>query len=71
MTLAPLESSYRSLMKPLLEYIDRVDAERPDDFVTIVLTEFVPAGDTTARIRITPRWSFHSIPHAAMHLLPE
>ena len=38
-----LDSPYRSLMEPLLEYIEQVDAERPDDFVTIVLPEFVPA----------------------------
>jgi amino acid transporter len=38
-----LESPYRSLMEPLLEYIDQVDASQPDDFVTIVLPEFVPA----------------------------
>jgi hypothetical protein len=30
-------------MEPLLEYIDQVDAAEPDDFVTIVLPEFVPA----------------------------
>ena len=41
--LVVLESPYRSLMEPLLEYIDEVDAARPDDFVTIVLPEFVPA----------------------------
>jgi amino acid transporter len=41
--LVVLESPYRSLMEPLLEYIDQVDAARPDDFVTIVLPEFVPA----------------------------
>jgi amino acid transporter len=41
--LVVLESAYRSLMEPLLEYIEQVDAERPDDFVTIVLPEFVPA----------------------------
>jgi amino acid transporter len=38
-----LESPYRSLMEPLLEYIERVYAEHPDDYVTIVLPEFVPA----------------------------
>ena len=38
-----LESPYRSLMEPLLEYIEHVYAERPDDYVTIVLPEFVPA----------------------------
>ncbi len=41
--LVVLESPYRSLMEPLLEYIDQIDAEQPDDFVTIVLPEFVPA----------------------------
>jgi amino acid transporter len=38
-----LESPYRSLMEPLLEYIEQVDMEAPDDYVTIVLPEFVPA----------------------------
>jgi amino acid transporter len=41
--LVVLESPYRSLMEPLLEYIDQVDAAQPNDFVTIVLPEFVPA----------------------------
>jgi amino acid transporter len=41
--LVVLESPYRSLMEPLLEYIDEVDSARPDDFLTIVLPEFVPA----------------------------
>jgi hypothetical protein len=41
--LVVLESPYRSLMEPLLEYIDQIDAAQPDDFVTIVLPEFVPA----------------------------
>ncbi len=41
--LVVLESPYRSLMEPFLEYIERVDAERPDDFLTVVLPEFVPA----------------------------
>jgi hypothetical protein len=36
-------SPYRSLMEPLLDYIEQVDAERPDDFVTVVLPEFVPS----------------------------
>ena len=30
-------------MEPLLDYIEEVDAERPDNFVTVVLPEFVPA----------------------------
>jgi amino acid transporter len=41
--LVVLESPYRSLMEPLLEYIEQVDMEAPDDYVTIVLPEFVPA----------------------------
>jgi len=41
--LVVLESPYRSLMEPLIEYIDRVEDERPDDYVTIILPEFVPA----------------------------
>ena len=41
--LVVLDSPYRSLMEPLLEYIEQVDAEAPDDYVTIVLPEFVPA----------------------------
>ena len=40
--LVVLESPYRSLMEPLLEYIEQVDKERPDDFVTVVLPEFIP-----------------------------
>jgi hypothetical protein len=41
--LVVLDSPYRSLMEPLLEYIEQVEKERPDDFVTIVMPEFVPA----------------------------
>ncbi|HKW78073.1 MAG TPA: APC family permease, partial [Candidatus Limnocylindria bacterium] len=36
-----IESPYRSLMQPLLRYIDRID-ERDDRPITIVLAEFVP-----------------------------
>jgi hypothetical protein len=38
-----LESPYRSLMEPLLDYIDRFAAGHPGDYITIVLPEFVPA----------------------------
>lgn len=38
-----LESPYRSLLEPLLEYLDRLEAERPGAFITIVVPEFVPA----------------------------
>jgi hypothetical protein len=41
--LVVLESPYRSLVRPLLEYIDRVEDKRDDDVVTVVLPEFVPA----------------------------
>lgn len=41
--LVVLDSPYRSLMEPLLEYIEQVTTERPNDFLTIVLPEFVPA----------------------------
>jgi len=38
-----LESPYRSLMEPLLEYVGQISAKHPNDYVTIVLPEFVPA----------------------------
>jgi hypothetical protein len=38
-----LPSPYRSLMEPLLEYIEQVEGERADDYVTVILPEFVPA----------------------------
>jgi hypothetical protein len=36
-------SPYRSLMEPLLDYIEEVNAESPDTFITVVLPEFVPS----------------------------
>ena len=36
-----IESPYRSLMQPLLRYIERID-ERDDRPITVVLAEFVP-----------------------------
>jgi amino acid transporter len=38
-----LPSPYRSLMEPLLEYIDELQAANPRDYVTVILPEFVPA----------------------------
>jgi amino acid transporter len=38
-----LESPYRSLLRPILQYIDEVDAMYEDDVLTIILPEFVPA----------------------------
>jgi amino acid transporter len=37
------QSPYRSLMEPLLDYIEEVSGRGPDDFVTVVLPEFVPS----------------------------
>jgi len=36
-----IESPYRSLVAPLLAYLDEVDKQRPDDTLTVVLPEFV------------------------------
>jgi len=41
--LVVLSSPYRSVMEPLLEYIEQVENERRDDYVTVILPEFVPA----------------------------
>lgn len=38
-----LASPYRSLSQPLLEYIDKLRKLRRDDYITVVLPEFVPA----------------------------
>jgi amino acid transporter len=42
-TLVVLPSPYRSVMQPLLAYIERFEVERPNDYITIILPEFVPA----------------------------
>jgi amino acid transporter len=41
--LVVLHSPYRSLLRPLLDYVVEADDARPDNFVTVVLPEFVPA----------------------------
>jgi amino acid transporter len=38
-----LASPFRSVMEPLLEYIELTNDECPEDFITILLPEFVPA----------------------------
>jgi hypothetical protein len=38
-----LPSPYRSLMEPLLDYIDALQTAKPEDYVTVILPEFVPA----------------------------
>ncbi|MEY4634482.1 MAG: hypothetical protein RJA55_280 [Acidobacteriota bacterium] len=39
--LVVLQSPYRSMSEPLLDYIDRLERENPDDYITVVLPEFV------------------------------
>ena len=41
--LVVLRSPYRSVLRPLLDYVNEADEARPDNFVTVVLPEFVPA----------------------------
>jgi amino acid transporter len=41
--LVVLDSPYRSVLEPLLAYINNLEATQPDAYVTIVLPEFVPA----------------------------
>jgi hypothetical protein len=41
--LVVLPSPFRSLMEPLLEYIEEAAAEKANDYVTVILPEFVPA----------------------------
>jgi hypothetical protein len=36
-----IESPYRSLVGPLLSYIDEIDRQQPNDTLTVVLPEFV------------------------------
>src|SRR2546426_1418664 len=38
-----LDSPYRSVLRPLLEYIESVDRRKEGDIITVVLPEFVPA----------------------------
>lgn len=41
--LVVLSSPYRSLLRPLMTYIDEVAARYDDDVITVILPEFVPA----------------------------
>jgi hypothetical protein len=38
-----LDSPYRSLMEPLLEHIEQTQTANPEDYVTVILPEFLPA----------------------------
>ena len=40
--LVVLESPYRSIMEPLLEFIEQLQASHPDSYLTVLLPEFVP-----------------------------
>ena len=40
--LVVLESPFRSLMEPLLDYIEQIQREDPTAYVTVILPEFVP-----------------------------
>ena len=42
-SLVIIESPYRSLLGPLLSYIDALDRQKPDDTITIVLPEALPS----------------------------
>jgi amino acid transporter len=41
--LVVLPSPYRELTRPLLKYIKRIERQRQDDVITVVLPEFIPA----------------------------
>ena len=36
-----ISSPYRELTRPILDYLDELDAESPDDIITVVIPEFV------------------------------
>jgi len=41
--LVVLPSPFRSLMEPLLEYVEQAAEEQSNDYVTVILPEFIPA----------------------------
>jgi hypothetical protein len=43
LTLHVLESPYRSISGPILNYIDEVQKEKPTEFITVIFPEFVTA----------------------------
>ena len=53
MPLIILDSPYRELVRPLMQYLDSAERVRDDDIITVILPEFVPA-----------RW-WHNILHNA------
>ncbi len=41
--LVVLETPYRSIVQPLVDYIDQLQADDPETLITVVMPEFVPA----------------------------
>jgi amino acid transporter len=41
--LVVLDSPYRSVLQPVLNYIDQMEKQREGDYMTIILPEFIPA----------------------------
>jgi len=42
--LVVLDSPYRSLVDPIIEYVDRLQQQDPRNLITLVIPEFVPTG---------------------------
>ena len=42
-SLQVLDSPYRSLVRPILRYIDQIDAQYDDDVLSVILPEFIPS----------------------------
>jgi len=40
--LVVLQSPFRSLMGPLMDYLDRIMGEQPDAYITVVVPQFIP-----------------------------
>lgn len=55
--LVVLASEYRSIIEPLIHYLDRIDARQPDDVITVVMPQFLAS-----------RW-WHNILHNQTALL--
>ena len=55
--LTVLHSEYRSIIEPLIAYLDKVDACQPDDMITVVMPQFLPS-----------RW-WHNVLHNQTALL--
>jgi hypothetical protein len=41
--LVVLPSPYRSLVRPVLRYIDELDTRYPDDVLSVIVPEFIPS----------------------------